>query len=59
MAQHLREGSVILIGGSITATVTNITDAYIEYVWMDGSTERVTVKSWGGSLGLSFEVVTD
>lgn len=56
---HLREGSVILIGGSIQATVTNITDAYIEYEWMDGSTQHITVRSWTGSAVFSFDVVAD
>ena len=65
MAQHLREGSVIDYGGTLGspqyggATVTNLTDSYIEFEWTDPSTSTpyVLVRPW--SVGALLVVVTD
>lgn len=66
MAQHLRIGSVINYGGNpggpyaySNATVTNITDAYIEMEWTNpaDSVSYVVVRSW--SVTAPLVVVTD
>lgn len=57
MAQHLRIGSVISISGQ-TGTVTNVTDAYIEYETVISGSTVVLIRPWAGMTG-AFEVVTD
>jgi hypothetical protein len=65
--QHLREGSVISLGGSVqgpytyeNAVVTNITDAYLEFEWTDPTDSQtyVMVRSWSAT-SLVIRVVTD
>lgn len=66
MAQHLRTGSVINYGGDVhgpftyeNATVTNITDTYIEFEWTDPTTSQDYVIVRSLSLNAVIVVVTD
>lgn len=61
MAQHLREGSVINFGALYTnATVTNITDAYLEIeAPLSGGGTEVRVIPWASFSYSTLVVVTD
>lgn len=61
MAQHLRIGSVINFGTTyVNATVTNITDAYIELeVPLSGGGSEVRVIPWSAISYTALVVVTD
>lgn len=61
MAQHLREGSVISYPSlPAEATVTNLTDAYIEFEYVDPTTSQTVagVRTWATMTGM-ITVVSD